>query len=835
VSFHARKDLDGLFGNDAITNVGFAAYVELDAPSHHPSGWLLELRSTSGTAVEDQVRKPITTDLEQLWRWIRGPRVSRLGEDLFANQVLPTMTRLAVDERAGTVEEIVDYGGRSKAPDVSIVIATTAIDRIEHQLIGLAGDPDLARAELIYAIPRVDDDELPDLAASLSDLHRIAFRVVRVSATASRPRTVNLAASLARGRLLLLMGGDVLPVEHGWLSALLDFYDGQPGVGAVGPMLLHEDGSIANVGVQYARGRRPNSWRGTARLRGLGCTLEAAAHQRRVDAASDDCVLLNTERFRAQGGLCELYLSDRDLAGDLCLGLAEAELETWYFPGATLFLLERQTWPKRATDISSAYDDWLFNARRGIGLRSSHDERDGAVRALLADSEIERVAPADPGSPVQIVAVTRAELGAGLMLDGDLSSPSIGTPYAGTYSFVIDGWVLPRDGRAPTVEIRAGALPQHRVVADLPRPDIGARYPDMPGADTSGFRFVLGSLALPLEFEIEVDVVADEGNRERLGQIRGRRRRLRSTYVPRLEPLLVSTLGRSGSTWLCVLLSLHPGAIAYHPVDSEGALASYWLGALSILSQPASYMQTILPMRSHDDAWFIGLDRADPLPLRTTENEIPRWLGREHAESLATICQHQIDSFYVRLARFQDREPPPYFVEKCPPETARAILELYPNGREVVLVRDLRDQVCSILAYNAKRGFELWGRDITDTDEQWFQYLRGRTVDLLAAWHERRDRAHLLRYEDLIADPLSSLVGVFEYLGLDASAGTIRRILTSAVRTGEEAQRYQRTAPTVEASVGRWRHELSTEQKALCAECFDDVQAELGYTVTSLV
>jgi hypothetical protein len=141
--------------------------------------------------------------------------------------------------------------------------------------------------------------------------------------------------------------------------------------------------------------------------------------------------------------------------------------------------------------------------------------------------------------------------------------------------------------------------------------------------------------------------------------------------------------------------------------------------------------------------------------------------------------------------------------------------------------------VCSIDDYNAKRGFRLWGRDTTDTDEEWFGYLRAEASTLLVAWRERRERSHLVRYEDLIGEPRSTLAAVFSYLGLDASADAVRRILDEVTRTSSDrAQAFHRTSTSVEASIGRWKHELSPAQKALCAKAFDDILLEFGYEPT---
>jgi hypothetical protein len=146
-----------------------------------------------------------------------------------------------------------------------------------------------------------------------------------------------------------------------------------------------------------------------------------------------------------------------------------------------------------------------------------------------------------------------------------------------------------------------------------------------------------------------------------------------------------------------------------------------------------------------------------------------------------------------------------------------------------VLVRDFRDMVCSIFGYNAKRGFEMWGRDEVESEHQWFSFQRTQANELVEGWHERRDSVYFLRYEDLIADPATVLRALLEYVGLDARPSTVKRMVEGAARTRPTDQDFHRTSRSFKASVGRWKHDLSPEQKALCAEAFGDLLLECGY------
>jgi len=97
-------------------------------------------------------------------------------------------------------------------------------------------DPQLHQADIVYVL---DSPELaPQLfafATRLEPLYRVPFRVAALKSNVGFSGATNAGASLARGRLLLLLNPDVFPDRPGWLKTLADFYDATPRVGALGP------------------------------------------------------------------------------------------------------------------------------------------------------------------------------------------------------------------------------------------------------------------------------------------------------------------------------------------------------------------------------------------------------------------------------------------------------------------------------------------------------------------------------------------------------------------------------------------------------------------------
>ena len=79
---------------------------------------------------------------------------------------------------------------------------------------------------------------------------------------------------------------------------------------------------------------------------------------------------------------------------------------------------------------------------------------------------------------------------------GGIEHPSDDHPYSAWVD--VRGWAIGLDARsALTVELLVGDTLAHRVTPNAPRPDVGARFPGVPGADRCGFETRLTTAVLP--------------------------------------------------------------------------------------------------------------------------------------------------------------------------------------------------------------------------------------------------------------------------------------------------------------------------------------------------
>jgi hypothetical protein len=155
----------------------------------------------------------------------------------------------------------------------------------------------------------------------------------------------------------------------------------------------------------------------------------------------------------------------------------------------------------------------------------------------------------------------------------------------------------------------------------------------------------------------------------------------------------------------------------------------------------------------------------------------------------------------------------------------------------VFLVRDFRDVACSALLVDERRGFPGVGREPGMSEADYVRdVVRRMATDLQRSWEARGAGAHLVRYEDMARRPQETLTALLSYLGVDASVGTVERVLRLAAQDvpdlpgatfdPELVAHHRAGAP--EDSIGRWRLRDDALQEVLNA-ALGDALAAFGY------
>ena len=223
----------------------------------------------------------------------------------------------------------------------------------------------------MYVLDSPDQrEDLLALAAGLSSIYRVPFRICMLEENVGFANACNAGASVASGRLLVLLNSDVLPARHGWLHELRAFYDGTDDIGALGPKLLYEDDTIQEAGMYLHRPPGSNVWHDAHYFKCLHRSFPAANVSRPVPGLSGACLMVQPGALRATRRAAR-HLRQGDYEDfDLCLRLAEAGRQNWYLPAVTALpprsaLLRQRGSPPREPLQRVAAHAPLARAHRG--------------------------------------------------------------------------------------------------------------------------------------------------------------------------------------------------------------------------------------------------------------------------------------------------------------------------------------------------------------------------------------------------------------------------------------------------------------------------------------
>jgi hypothetical protein len=345
------------------------------------------------------------------------------------------------------------------------------------------------------------------------------------------------------------------------------------------------------------------------------------------------------------------------------------------------------------------------------------------------------------------------------------------------------------------------------------------------------FNISISMLGLPATFELDVCTTLADGSTLFLSKIRGIRKPLRSKFAPTLHPLMVTALGRSGTTLLMSTLAEHPAIVVHKIHPYEVRVASYWMQMLKVLSAPHS------PGKNNSEEPFLNRQNnigPNPfnMPRYINTDIMNRWMGVEYVEKLAAFCQESIEGYYRQVSISQNQSESLYFAEKFPPSHSQWLMwELYPQAREIILTRDFRDMLSSMIAFNSKRGFLSFGRARVSSDEEFIIKLRSSIAKIHENWMKRKDKALLVKYEDLIHNSEDTLKSILTYLNLEYTPSIIEKMININTNDAEETKRMKqhRTSNDPVNSIGRWKKDLTPAQKAMCEKSFGDLLEKFGY------
>jgi O-antigen biosynthesis protein len=240
-----------------------------------------------------------------------------------------------------------------EAPLVSIVIPTNGQRReIRYQEVTLVGhcvrsivDQSTYRN---YEIVVVADEATP--ASAIAEVEAAAGDQLRL-VTFDRPfnfaEKINAGAVHSSGEHLLLLNDDIEVGTPDWIERMV-MYSSIEGVGAVGGLLLLEDGRIQHAGVGFEGGLPGHPYYGYHR--GVPGYANAVRIARDLLAVTGACLMTRREIFDEVGGLSTTFpINYNDV--DYCLKQVERGRRVVYDPDLVMTHFESSS---RSSDV----EDW---------------------------------------------------------------------------------------------------------------------------------------------------------------------------------------------------------------------------------------------------------------------------------------------------------------------------------------------------------------------------------------------------------------------------------------------------------------------------------------------
>jgi hypothetical protein len=282
-----------------------------------------------------------------------------------------------------------------------------------------------------------------------------------------------------------------------------------------------------------------------------------------------------------------------------------------------------------------------------------------------------------------------------------------------------------------------------------------------------------------------------------------------------LVPIMVTAPGRSGTTLLMGLLAKSPAIVAAELVPYELRLLSYYSAAFNVLTAPGDLEKSTHPDKLDGDGYHIGFNPFQSAQYAAAFRD--RSLLTDYYQDFAPsrtldYVRDMVGDYYGRLARDKSKPGARYFAEKgnnLHAPTRAFMRRVFGDVRELVILRDPRDVLCSHMAY------------FSSSPEKAFNQLSHASRQLLAIRAEALPDVHILKYEDMVRGDAACFTALSAFLDVKVEPET-------GVRPQEVFRRHG-TSVSPQASVARWRTHLPEALKARCAQDWGHFLTSFGY------
>lgn len=313
---------------------------------------------------------------------LRAVPPQHVDGSLLADVLAPVIAKLHEQSHARIGQPtLCEIGTPLPRPKVSVIVPLyKALDYLRFQIAAFAADPWFrSHAELIYVLDSPEQaQEVEHLLGGLHLIHALPVTLAVMERNGGYARANNVGSALARGDFLALVNSDVIPIANGWLERLIARLGGRRRIGAVGPKLLFEDGSIQHAGMFFSKDHQ-GRWLNQHFHKGMPRDYAPACEERLVPAVTGACLVTSKSIFESVGGFTEDYVVGDYEDSDLCLKITTTDRKIAYAPDIELYHLERKSMSLNAEYMRGIA--WQYNC-------ALHAERWGELMSAMMQTPV---------------------------------------------------------------------------------------------------------------------------------------------------------------------------------------------------------------------------------------------------------------------------------------------------------------------------------------------------------------------------------------------------------------------------------------------------------------
>ena len=395
---------------------------------------------------------------------------------------------------------------------VSIIIPTrnlgTILDRCLQSIFEKSTYPN-------YEVILVDNgtDEVESLAVFEAWKQREPqrFQCHRFDIPFNYSRLNNYGVSKASGDYLLFLNNDTEVITADWIEAMVEQAQ-RPSIGAVGALLLYPDDTVQHAGVVLGIGGvAGHSHKNFHKddegyVRQLICTSNYSA----VTAA---CLMCRRQVYEQVAGFNEtLKVAFNDI--DFCLKIKKLGYNNIYLPQVCLYHYESKS--RGAEDTVEKQQRFQQEQAQMLFRWGEIIVKDPCYSphlSLETEDYSLKIQTHPEVLELSLIPVDNEELW-GYHID----FPKLGKLDAGP--MVIGGWIVGRSSPVKAIEVLCEGQVIHQTEINTERPDVAQVFPDVTGAEKSGFVTMMNVIGLPQNAELTLQAVQETSQYVKLAKVK---------------------------------------------------------------------------------------------------------------------------------------------------------------------------------------------------------------------------------------------------------------------------------------------------------------------------